>query len=154
MIVKNTQVASGLPVDVTGSFNFAVNCGATYTGTHTVVADTVTSATTATGFLRYDDLPALPDGTACTVTEQVPPAGWTLVSANDVPLTVDSDGVVTASFTNERDTGDLTITKTLNGVPAGTDLDAELFDVEVTCTGGFTTPTHAVDGQILSLIHI
>ena len=148
MIVKNTRVTSGLPVDVTESFDFIVNCGTTYTGTHSVTTDTLTSATTATGFLRYDDLPALPDGTACTVTEQTPPAGWTLVSANDVPLIVDSTGVVTASFTNERETGALTVTKTLDGVPAGTDLNGELFDIAITCAGGFSTASHVVNGQI------
>ncbi len=147
MIVKNTQVTSGLPVDITESFDFLVDCGATYSGTHTVDAETVTSATTATGFLRYSDLPALPNGTDCTVTEQAPPAGWTLVSPNDVALTVDSDGVAVAEFTNERDTGELTVNKILDGVPAGTDLDAELFDITVTCTGGFTTPTHTITGQ-------
>ena len=148
MIVKNTQVSSGFPVDVTESFDFAVDCGAVYSGTHTVVADTITSPTTATGFLRYSDLPALPNGTDCTVTEQAAPTGWTLVSPNPVPLTVDSSGVVTAAFTNERDTGSLTIDKTLVGVPAITDLDAELFDVTVTCAGGFTAATEVITGQI------
>ena len=148
MIVKNTEVDSALPIDLTESFDFFVDCGAAYSGTHTIAADTVTSPTTATGFLRYSDLPALPNGTACTVTEQTAPAGWTLTSANPVDLTVDSAGVATATFTNERDTGELTITKEIEGLPAGTILDAELFDVTVTCTGGFTTPTHVVTGQI------
>ena len=148
MIVKNTQFTSDLPISLTESFDFAVNCGAAYSGTHRIVTDTATSPTTATGFLRFSDLPALPDGTDCTVTEQAAPAGWTLVSANPVALTVDSGGVATATFTNERDTGALTINKILEGVPAGTDLDATLFDVTVTCAGGFTSPTEVITGQI------
>ena len=137
MIVKNTQVQSGLPVDLVESFDFLVDCGASYSGTHTVVTNMVTSATTATGFLRYSDIPALPDGASCVVTELAAPAGWTLTSPNDIAITVDSAGVSTATFTNERNTGDLTISKTLDGVPAGTNLDAFLFDVAVTCVGGF-----------------
>ena len=148
MIVKNTEVDSTLPIDLTESFDFFVDCGAAYSGTHTIAADTITSPTTATGFLRYSDLPALPNGTACTVTEQTAPTGWTLTSTNPVDIVVDSAGVATATFTNERDTGELTITKEIEGLPAGSILDAELFDVTVTCTGGFTTPTHVVTGQI------
>ncbi len=148
MIVKNTEVSSAHPIDVTGDFTFAVDCGTAHIGTHTVQATTVTSATTATGFLRYDDLPAIADGTSCSITEQGPPAGWTLSSTNPVSLTVDSNGVQTASFTNVRDVGVVTVEKVLVGVPSGVDLDGELFGVTVSCSGDFVGGSHSVSGSV------
>ncbi len=148
MIVKNTQVESPHPVDVTGDFDFLVDCGAAYSGTHTVSAGTVTSPTTATGFLRYSDIPALPNGASCTVTEQGPPAGWTVVEPGSVDLTVDSTGVAVATFTNTRSTGDLTVTKVLDGVPDGVDLDDVLFEVTVTCEGDFDASPYVVPGPL------
>ena len=150
MIVKNTEVTTTHPVDVTGSFEFAVDCGAAYRGTHTVDASTITSPTTATGFLRYSDIPAIPDGAACSVTEQGPPTGWTLDTANPVPLTVDSTGVAVATFTNSRDTGSLTVTKVLDGVPAEVDLGDEPFTVDISCTGGFTADPYEIAGQTIT----
>ncbi len=147
MIVKTTEASTAHPIDVTDTFTFDVECGAAYSGTHDVSATTVVTAASATGFLRYSDLPALPEGTVCSVTEAAA-IGWTLSTPGPVGVTVDSAGVATASFTNTRDTGSLTVTKVLAGIPTGMNLDAELFDVEVSCTGGFTTSPYVVAGQI------
>ncbi len=148
MIVKTTEVDSIHPVDVTGTFTFDVDCGAAHSGTYNIAATTVTSPTTATGFLRYDDLPALPNGTACTVSESTPPSGWTRDSAASVDLTVTSAGVSTATFANVRSTGSLSVSKVLVGVPAGVDLDGELFGVSVSCVGDFVSSPLVLTGEV------
>ena len=113
------------------------------TPTITTLDQTGTWATPAT--------PLLPPGTVCSVAEQTPPAGWTNISGDTVEVTTESATIVDAAFANERDTAELSITKTVLGAPEGVDLSETLFDVTVTCTDGFTTESHVVTGQVNSL---
>ncbi len=155
MIVKVAETETGHPVDLVDTFVFNVSCGATYTATHSITTSSVLSPTSTTGQLRYDDLPTLPNGTVCTVQEATPPTGWTLTSPPSVEVVVDSsltgDDVPTATFTNRRDTGPVTVVKELAGVPSAVDLDSEEFVVDMTCTGDFTTGSHTIEDVIISV---
>ncbi len=150
MIVKITEALTSHPINVTESFDFNVDCGAVHNADYTIATSTALSATSATGALAYDDLPALPNGTSCTVTEISSLPGWSLVSPASVDLTVDAtllgDDAPTATFTNRRDTASLTIAKQLDNVPAGVDLDDETFILDLSCVGTFTT-AGAPDGS-------
>ncbi len=145
MIVKVAQIESGHPVDLVETFTFDITCDTGYAGSHPITTSEIVSATAATGFVRYDDLPALPDGSICSVTEQMPEADWAQVGPATVDLTIDSsldgDNVPTATFVNQRSTGSLTVVKELVGVPAEIDLDATEFIVDVTCSGPFIDDT-------------
>ncbi len=141
MISKATEAPSTHPVDPTGVFEFRIECDngpIPYAENVSINVDTLT-ASGAWGALRYDDLPLLPNGTTCDISETGGSEGWTLTSDETVTLVITSDGVQTASFTNSRDTADLTIEKVLRGVPAEIDLVNEPFEVTVTCTGDFST---------------
>ncbi len=149
MVVKVTQGPAGHPIDLSEDFTFRVDCGSVHDQTYTLTTDTVVSATSSTDFIRYDDLPALPEGTDCTITETGTPTGWTVVGDASVDLTVDADGVQTATFVNQRDAADLTINKALVGVPTGIDLTGEPFTVDLTCTGEFTVGSYTIADQVI-----
>ena len=61
-------------------------------------------------------------------------------------ITADSTDPVTASFTNERVQTSLTINKAVEG-PDTVDLSAEVFELTVTCTGGFTEDPYVIVGE-------
>ena len=136
IIHKATIVDSTHPVDPIDTFTFTVDCGAAYVADHQVTTDTLTS-TGAMGVLGYSDLPVLGDGTVCEITEQDETPDWALTTDRTVTLTVTSAEPQVASFTNEHVLGSLIIDKTVEG-PEGVDLSAEVFDVTVTCIGGFS----------------
>ncbi len=151
VVRKDAVVDSALPVDLTDTFEFEIICvnGATtiHEATHFVVTDALVPGGAAGG-VPYTDLPLLPPGTTCTATEQVP-AGWTPVGATTVSATITAEvPEPELGFTNEREVADLDIDKVLAGVPAGLDLDAEPFDVDVTCTGDFIDGSVGLDGAV------
>ena len=95
----------------------------------------------------YTDLPLLPEGTECEITELDETPEWTLTSDRTVTLTASTTSPVTANFVNERTSGSLAITKTVES-PEGVDLSAEEFEVTVTCSGGFTEDPYLLTGVI------
>ena len=143
-IRDRVTAATDQPIDLTGSFDFFVDCTNGTTATITIdivdgVAETV----------EFPDLPLVPDGTACTISETGTPAGWTLTTPNDVEVVASSESPGTASFTNERDTANLTVTKTVIGAPADLDLTTTTFTVDVSCSGDFdASPLEFLDQQI------
>ncbi len=147
IIAKRTTAPGTHPIDTDGTFSFRVDCGAAHDAVYAVDADLAT-ADGSFGFLTYTELPLLADGTDCTVTELDPGTSWTIESPTSVDLVVSAADPVTAEFTNARRTGGLRVVKTLDGVPAGVDLDAEAFELAVVCDGGFDAATHTVTGSI------
>ena len=149
IIISKQTVVTDSSIDPTGDFRFEVDCGAAYTGTVVVSADEPTP-NGAQGSLSYDELPLLPDGTQCTVTELAAPAGWTLDTPNGVNVVVSSFMAPTATFTNSRDVGSVVITKSVSGLPDDLDLGDETFDVDITCTGGFVGSELTIVGEQVS----
>ena len=146
IIEKLTTVDPAHPIDPVDTFTFTVDCGAAYVGDHEITTDTLT-ATGAMGVLSYTDLPSLGDGTICEITEHDESPDWALVTDRTVTLTVTEAEPQVASFTNEHVVGSLIIDKTVEG-PEGLDLGAEVFDITVTCIGGFTEDPYVFDATV------
>jgi uncharacterized repeat protein (TIGR01451 family) len=72
----------------------------------------------------------IPTGTQCTITETGIPAGWSLVSITPATVTVGQGDPVAVTITNKRDTGVITVTKTLVGAANGA---ATSFTFDVDC---------------------
>ena len=147
IISKRTTAPLTHPIDTDGTFSFRVDCGVAYDGVHELDASLAT-ADGSFGFLTYAELPLLADGTNCSVTELDAGAQWALATAASVDLVVSAADPVTAEFVNARRTGGLRVDKTLDGVPAGLDLDSEAFGLTVVCSDGFDTATHTVTGSV------
>ena len=151
--------------------NATVNVGGEYVITYSdgtsgrlTVAKGVSADITLKGGQTVS-IAGLPLGTSYTVTEYVTNAGvesaavqgvvnengYTLTTANALTGTIDStDGVYSASFTNERKVGDLTVTKVVAGNGAGAPNALTAFDVTVTLTPpAGVTLVGAVDGTAL-----
>ncbi|MGH3368714.1 MAG: DUF5979 domain-containing protein, partial [Nocardioidaceae bacterium] len=88
--------------------------------------------TTTTADPVSENIPDIPVGTVCTVTEDTPPSDFTLTNTDPATgtVTIDADGE-TVTFTNTRKTGSLVIDKTVVG---GT--GSESFSVDVDCNDG------------------
>ena len=80
----------------------------------------------------------IPTGTTCTVSEPDPPPGYELVDISPSQVVVtDGPDPVEVTVTNERLLGELTVTKVLDGDPAG----AEHHLHRRTWTANRVTPT-------------
>ena len=129
---------SGGPVGYSGPFTIHYDCGGTSTGDVSVSAGDSTS------------VPGLPAGAVCTVTEPTlpsPPTGYSFGSPSftdssgtpdDGIVTIESgaDVAVTTNNTLTRDTGTLTIAKTLSN-PDGAPVPSS-FTIDYDCGTGFT----------------
>ncbi|MBO0844195.1 MAG: hypothetical protein J2P22_02110 [Nocardioides sp.] len=84
----------------------------------------------------------IPSGTRCTVTENGPPDGWSLVGVAPETVTVGSnpDTPVTVTVTNQRLLGEIHVVKQLEGAIAGAPTD---FTVHVSC------PSIALEQDVL-----
>ena len=138
-----SQLHSIAPV---ADFTLTIDNGATYTADHTLTTVLITP-TGATGVIFYTDLPLLPEGTVCDITELDETPEWTLTSDRTVTLTATTSNPVTAEFVNERVVSPLEINKLVEG-PTGFDLEDEAFEVTVTCSNGFTTDPYVLTGTI------
>ncbi|HEU4911714.1 MAG TPA: DUF5979 domain-containing protein [Actinomycetes bacterium] len=74
----------------------------------------------------------IPTGTQCTVTEKDVPTGWTLkgITPEVVSVSLGTPYAVTATITNERLLGEVTVNKLLEGAVAGASTE---FTVELDC---------------------
>jgi hypothetical protein len=73
----------------------------------------------------------IPTGMQCTLAEDGPPPGWSLTSITPDPVTV-GDEPATVTLVNTRRTGSLTVTKRIEGDPAGA---STTFDLHASCPG-------------------
>ena len=139
IVAKEARVSSEHPVTLEQTFTFDLGCtdpagAAVFSGTRTVTTDLIGDGS-ATGGIHYDELPLLPDGTACTITEpaDLQPAGWVTTSDASVDVLIDSTAPATASFVNERLVTDLVVAKKIEGLPADLDPANFSFDFTVVC---------------------
>lgn len=145
-ITKQTIVDPTHPIDPVDTFSFSIDCGANYSGVHELTTDMLT-ADDAMGMLTFADLPVISDGTECEITELDETPEWTLTTDRSITLTVSSAAPQTATFINERVLGSLVINKTVEG-PDDVDLSGEVFEITITCTGGFIDGTHVIEATI------
>ena len=152
---KDTLVDSGdVTADPVDTFTFDIECtrggNVVHSGSHTLTTSTAT-ATGATGGITYDELPLLAPGTTCVIGEQDPGSDWTQVGG-DVTVEIAADSTPTAVFTNEREVREFTVTKEIEGLPDGVDMDATGFVVDLTCTGDFDgTNSLTLTDQVVSV---
>ena len=153
VLMKETVIPSTHPIDPSEAFEFQLVCVAPGATVPTIdIVRSVTPGTTtqsgAIGGIRYDEIPLLADGTECTVTEIGPPADWTLTFSSPMPLVIDSQAPITASFVNTHDVGDLEVTKTTLGLPAEIAASSLSFDVRATCNHPNLVADYPIDFTI------
>jgi hypothetical protein len=127
--IEVTKVVEGSTLGASATTTVLVDCspGTTYDESLTVTP----GVPVETG--------AIPTGTSCTVSEPDPPPGYELVDIipSSVVVTAGPDPVE-VTVTNRRLIGELTVTKVLDGAPAGADTT---FAAEVDCEPGDTYDT-------------
>ncbi|CAB5033398.1 unannotated protein [freshwater metagenome] len=108
-LVITKAVSGAYAVGVSGTFDFVVNCGDAGTFSPSIQASNTQNGTAT--------ISGIPVGSTCQLKETVP-SGWVLdtsVPGNTNPrsLTIQQTGNNT-TFTNSREVGDLTISKTID----------------------------------------
>jgi uncharacterized repeat protein (TIGR01451 family) len=108
-LVITKAVSGAYAVGVSGTFDFVVNCGDAGTFNPSIQASSTQNGTATVS--------GIPVGSTCQLTETVP-SGWVLDTAvpgntNPRSLTIQQTGNNT-TFTNSREVGDLTISKSID----------------------------------------
>lgn len=138
-----TKTIVGGPIaGATGTFGFAVDCGAA--GTYPATLN-LSIASGSTGSVSV----GIPARTTCTLSEPTQPTApanysWLTPVIAPVTVTVEPTATATASVTDEltKNPGTIEITKTVTGGPAGGVVGS--FDFTVSCDIGGNIPTTIV----------
>lgn len=137
----NKQISGG-PGALSGTFNFAANCGVDGTFVGDVVLTGQNSGSVVVG--------GIPAGASCTVTESgvpVAPAGytWGMTPADQqVAITAAGGGSVTFVNTLNADPGSIAVSKNITGVAANLITSNLSFPFSVNCS----TPTGSYAGTV------
>jgi uncharacterized surface anchored protein len=153
--LRKETVAGTTPVDVVldTAFTLRVDCdGTAFDGDRTI---TVAAGTSQQSL----DVPGIPAGSTCSVTEPTQPRGWRLLSPPPAPVVVTATGgpFVMTVVDQQIPTGTFTITKQLSGsfldAPASFTFDVACDDASfdqtvVVATSGFSDSASVTVGPV------
>ena len=150
--VRVTKRLSGPVAGATTSFDLTVSCPE-------VGVDQSISLGGENGLT--DVVEDIPTGVTCTVTEDPPPAGWTLDNIEPGQVVVASGDPVEVVATNRRDMGRIAVTKSLvgpvDGAPttfsAHLDCDDDTYDQDLSVTVQNGVPETVQTGEIPTGMH-